>query len=159
VELYTQGGHVTIQERMQKEMVESMKSHAELRLGVLRMMKTAVKLKETEKRAPLDEAECIAVFSTLIKQRRDSAMQFRNGGREDMADKEEQEILVIDEYMPQNATDEEVAAAIDAAMSESGATSPKQMGVVMKAVQARLTGKRVDGKVLSEKVKAKLGAG
>jgi len=150
---------MTIQERMQKEMVESMKSKAELRLGVLRMMKTAVKLKETEKRAPLDDAECIAVFSTLIKQRKDSAMQFRNGGREDIAVKEEQEILVIDEYMPQNATDEEIAAAIDAAMAETGATSPKQMGVVMKAVQARLTGKRVDGKALSEKVKAKLGAG
>jgi uncharacterized protein YqeY len=149
---------MTIQERMQKEMVESMKSKAELRLGVLRMMKTAVKLKETEKRAPLDDAECIAVFSTLIKQRKDSAMQFRNGGREDIAVKEEQEILVLDEYMPQNATDEEVAAAIDAAMTETGATSPKQMGVVMKAVQARLAGKRVDGKVLSEKVKARLGA-
>jgi len=150
---------VTIQERMQKEMVESMKSKAELRLGVLRMMKTAVKLKETEKRAPLDDAECIAVFSTLIKQRKDSAMQFRNGGREDIAAKEEQEILVIDEYMPQNASDEEVAAAIDGAMAETGATSPKQMGVVMKAVQASLAGKRVDGKVLSEKVKAKLAAG
>ena len=150
---------MTIQERMQKEMVESMKSKAELRLGVLRMMKTAVKLKETEKRAALDEAECIAVFSTLIKQRKDSAMQFRNGGREDIAVKEEQEILVLDEYMPQNATDEEVAAAIDAAMAETGATSSKQMGVVMKAVQARLAGKRVDGKVLSEKVKARLGAG
>lgn len=150
---------MTIQERMQKEMVESMKSKAELRLGVLRMMKTAVKLKETEKRAPLDDAECIAVFSTLIKQRKDSAMQFRNGGREDIAAKEEQEILVIDEYMPQNASDEEVAAAIDGAMAETGATSPKQMGVVMKAVQASLAGKRVDGKVLSEKVKAKLAAG
>jgi uncharacterized protein YqeY len=150
---------MTIQERMQKEMVESMKSKSELRLGTLRMMKTAVKLKETEKRAPLDDAECIAVFSTLIKQRKDSAMQFRNGGREDIAVKEEQEILVIDEYMPQNASDEEVAAAIDAAMAETGATSPKQMGVVMKAVQARLAGKRIDGKVLSEKVKAKLGAG
>lgn len=148
---------MTIQERMQKEMVESMKSHSELRLGVLRMMKTAVKLKETEKRAALDDAECIAVFSTLIKQRKDSAMQFRNGGREDIAVKEEQEIQVIEEYMPQNASEDEVTAAIDAAVAETGATSPKQMGVVMKAVQARLAGKRVDGKVLSEKVKSRLG--
>jgi uncharacterized protein len=147
---------MTVQERMQKEMVESMKSHNELRLGVLRMMKTAVKLKETEKRAALDDSECIAVFTTLIKQRKDSAMQFRNGGREDLAAKEEQEILVLDEYMPQSAGDEEIDSAIAAAVAETGANSPKQMGVVMKAVQAKLAGKRVDGKALSEKVKAKL---
>ena len=148
---------MTIQERMQKEMVESMKAHEELRLSVLRMMKTAVKLKETEKRAPLDEAECVAVFSTLIKQRNESADQFRKGGREELAAKEENEIKVLDEYMPKGATEEEISAAIDAAMTETGATSAKQMGLVMKAVQARLAGKRVDGKVLSEKVKSRLG--
>ena len=148
---------MTIQERMQKEMVESMKAHAELRLSVLRMMKTAVKLKETEKRAPLDEAECVAVFATLIKQRNDSADQFRKGGREDMAAKEENEIKVLDEYMPKGATEEEMSTALDAAMAETGATSAKQMGLVMKAVPAHLAGKRVDGKVLSEKVKSRLG--
>ena len=148
---------MTVQERMQKEMVEAMKSKSELRLSVLRMMKTAVKLKETEKRAALDDSECIAVFTTLIKQRKDSATQYRNGGREDLAAKEEQEITVLEEYMPQAPSEEEIAAAIDAAMAETGATSPKQMGVVMKAVQSKLAGKRVDGKALSEKVKARLG--
>lgn len=147
---------MSIQERLQKEMVESMKSHNELRLSVLRMMKTAIKLKETEKRGVLDESECIAVFTTLIKQRKDSATQYRNGGREDLAAKEEQEILVLDDYMPQGATEAEIAAAIDAAMSETGATTAKQMGLVMKAVQAKLSGKRVDGKALSEKVKSRL---
>jgi len=147
---------MTVQERMQKEMVEAMKSKSELRLSVLRMMKTAIKLKETEKRGVLDDSECIAVLSTLIKQRKDSATQYRNGAREDLASKEEQEIAIIDEYMPQGASDDEVAAAIDAAMTETGANSPKQMGLVMKAVQAKLAGKRVDGKALSEKVKARL---
>jgi len=147
---------MTVQERMQKELVEAMKSHSELRLSVLRMMKTAVKLKETEKRAALDDSECVTVFTTLIKQRKDSAQQFRNGGREDLATKEEQEIVVLDEYMPQSAGEEEMDAAIAAAMAETGAKSPKQMGVVMKAVQAKLAGKRVDGKALSEKVKTKL---
>ena len=148
---------MTVQERIQKEMVESMKAHDELRLSVLRMMKTAVKLKETEKRSPLDDAECTAVFTTLIKQRKDSADQFRKGDRAELADKEEAEIKILDEYMPQGASDDEIAGAIDAAMSETGATSAKQMGVVMKAVQAKLAGKRVDGKALSEKVKSRLG--
>lgn len=148
---------MTVQERIQKEMIESMKAHHELKLSVLRMMKTAVKLKETEKRAALDDSECIAVFTTLIKQRRDSADQFRKGGREDLAAKEEQEITILDEFMPAAPTDAEIAAAIDAAMTETGASSAKQMGLVMKAVQARLAGKRVDGKALSEKVKARLG--
>ena len=149
---------MTVQERMQKEMMESMKSKNELRLSVLRMMKTAVKLKETEKRAALDENECVAVFATLIKQRKDSATQFRNGGREDLATKEEQEITILDEYMPQGASQADMSAAIDAAMAETGATSPKQMGVVMKAAQAQLTslGKRADGKILSEMVRARL---
>ena len=145
-----------VQERIQKEMVEAMKSHNELRLSVLRMMKTAVKLKETEKRGVLEDSECIAVFSTLIKQRQDSATQFRNGGREDLASKEEQEVVILEDYMPQAAGQEEMDAAIAAALAETGANSPKQMGVVMKAVQAKLAGKRVDGKALSDKVKARL---
>lgn len=148
---------MTVQERIQKEMIESMKSHHELKLSVLRMMKTAVKLKETEKRTALDDGECIAIFATLIKQRRESADQFRKGGREDLAAKEEQEITILDEFMPAAPTDAEIAAAIDAAVTETGANSPKQMGAVMKAVQAKLAGKRVDGKALSEKVKARLG--
>jgi uncharacterized protein YqeY len=147
---------MTVQERIQKEMTEAMKSHAELRLSVLRMMKTAIKLKETEKRGALDDGECVQVLSTLIKQRKDSADQFRKGAREDLAVKEEQEIRVLEEYMPSAPTEDEIASALDAAVAETGASSIKQMGVVMKAVQARLAGKRVDGKALSEKVKARL---
>ena len=149
---------MTIQERIQKEMTEAMRSGAQLRLDVLRMMKTAIRLKETEKRALLDEAECLQVLNTLINQRKDSAEQFRKGGRVDLAEKEEKEILVIEEYMPAAPTEEELNAALEAALSETGATSLKQMGPVMKAAQARLAGKRVDGKTLSEKVKARLGA-
>lgn len=151
---------MTPQERIQKEMIEAMRGGAavELRLSVLRMMKTAVRLRETEKRRPLDETECTEVFSTLIKQRRDSAEQFRKGGRPDLADKEEQEILVLEEYMPAPPTEEEVSTAIEAAIGEIAATSLKQMGPVMKAVNARLKGKRVDGKSLSERVKARLAA-
>ncbi len=147
---------MTVQERIQKEMVEAMKSHAELRLSVLRMMKTAITLKTTEKRAPLDDSECVQVFSTLIKQRQDSAGQFRSGGREDLATKEEQEIKVLEDFMPSAPTEAEIAAALEAAIAETGANSMKQMGAVMKAVQARLAGKRIDGKALSEKVKARL---
>ncbi len=149
---------MTPQERIQKEMAEALKSGAELRLSVLRMMKTAVRLKETEKRGPLDENECVQVFSTLIKQRKDSAEQFRKGGRSDLADKEEREILVLEEYMPATPSDEEIAAAVEAAVAETGATSMKQMGAVMKAATAHLAGKRVDGKTLSERVKARLGS-
>lgn len=147
---------MTPQERIQKEMAEALKSGAALRLSVLRMMKTAVRLKETEKRGPLDENECVQVFSTLIKQRKDSAEQFRKGGRADLADKEEREILVLEEYMPATPSDEEITAAVEAAVTETGATSMKQMGAVMKAATARLSGKRVDGKALSERVKARL---
>ena len=147
---------MTAQERVQKEMVEAMKSRDELRLSVLRMMKTAVKLKETEKRAALDDAECVQVFTTLIKQRKDSIEQFRKGGREDLASREERELTVLEEYMPAAPSEEEMAAAIEAAVAETGASSMKHMGAVMKAAQARLAGKRVDGKSLSEKVKARL---
>ncbi len=148
---------MTIQERIQKEMTEAMRAGAQLRLDVLRMMKTAIRLKETEKRAALDEAECLQMLNTLIKQRKDSAEQFRKGGRVDLAEKEEKEILVIEEYMPAAPTEEELSAAVEAAIAETGATSLKQMGPVMKAAQARLAGKRVDGKALSERVKARLG--
>ena len=149
---------MTVQERIQKELTEAMRSGAELRLSVLRMMKTAIKLKETEKRKPLDEGECLQVLSTLINQRKDSAGQFRKGGRTDLAEKEEKEILVLEEYMPAAPAEEEIAAALEAAVAETGATSLKQMGPVMKAVQARLAGKRVEGKALSERVKARLAA-
>ena len=105
-----------------------------------------------------DEASEKQVLNTLMKQRRESADMFRKGGRPEQAEKEEAELKLIESYLPAGATDEEVDAALNAAMTETGATSPKQMGTVMKAVQAKLAGKRVDGRALSEKVKAKLGS-
>lgn len=149
---------MTIQERVQKEMTDAMRAKQELRLGVLRMMKTALKNREIEKRQPLTEQEGEQTLGTLIKQRRDSAGQFRKGGREELAAKEESEIAIIEEYLPPVASEAEMEAAVEAAIAETGASSPKQMGVVMKTVTAKLAGRRVDGRVVSEKVKARLGA-
>lgn len=156
---------MSIQERIQREMAESMRSKAGLRpastdaglrLSVLRMMKAALRNREIEKRKPLDESECHQVFGTLIKQRRDSVEQFRKGGREDLAAKEEAEIRIVEQYLPAPAGEAEVDAAIDAALAETGASSAKQMGAVMKAVMARLAGRRVDGKLVSDRVRARL---
>jgi uncharacterized protein YqeY len=106
---------------------------------------------------PLDEATEMQVLNTLIKQRRESAELFRKGNRPELADKEEAELTLIEAYMPASASEQELDVAVQAALAETGATGPKQMGVVMKAAQANLAGKRVDGKLLSEKVKAALG--
>ena len=133
-----------------------MKAREALTLGVLRMMKTAVKNKEIEKREALDDGEVLAVLNTLVKQRRDSAEQFRNGGRSELAEKEELEIGVIEGYLPAPATDEEIQAAIEGAIFETGANSPKDMGKVMKATMALLSGKSVDGGKVSGLVRAKL---
>lgn len=145
-----------MQERIQHEISESMRKKAELRLSVLRMMKTAIRNREVEKRKPLDEGECQQVLSTLIKQRRDSIEQFRKGNREDLASKEEAEIGVIEGFLPAPAGEVDIDAAVDAALAETGATTAKQMGAVMKAAMARLAGRRVDGKAVSEKVRARL---
>jgi uncharacterized protein YqeY len=105
---------------------------------------------------PLDEPTEMQVLNTLIKQRRESAEMFRKGGREELAEKEEAELRLIESYMPAAASDEELDAAVAAALAETGATTSKQMGVVMKAAQAKLAGKRVDGKALSERVRSRL---
>jgi uncharacterized protein YqeY len=120
------------------------------------MMKAALKKHEIDSMKPLDEAAELQVLSSLIKQRREAADMFRKGGREEQARKEEAELLLIQSYMPAAPTEEEMSAAIDAALGETGITSLKQMGVVMKAAQAKLAGKRVDGKALSDKVWARL---
>ncbi len=148
---------MTISERVQKDIADAMRAKDELRLSVLRMMKTAIKNKEIEKRKPLTDAEAEQTLGTLIKQRRDSAEQFRKGSREELARKEEDEIVVIEQYLPAPATEEEMNAAVEAAIAETGATSAKQMGQVMKAATAKLAGKRVDGRAVSEKVKGRLG--
>ena len=137
-------------------MTEAMKARAEDRLSALRMIKTALKKTEIDSMKPLDERTEQQVLNTLIKQRREAADMFRKGGRPEQAEKEEAELLLIESYMPAMASEEEIEAAIAAALAETGVTSSKQMGVVMKAVQAKLAGKRVDGKALSERVRSKL---
>lgn len=143
-------------DQIQKDMIEAMKAKEEARLGTLRMIKAALKKHEVDSMKPLNEASEMQVMSTLIKQRRESAEMFRKGGREELAVLEEAEIKVIDSYLPATASRDEMEQAVAAAISETGATSPKQMGLVMKAAQARLAGKRIEGKELSELVKAKL---
>jgi uncharacterized protein YqeY len=143
-------------ERIQKDMVAAMKSKDEARLSAVRMIKTALKKVEVDSMKPLDEATEMQVLNSLIKQRTESAEMFRKGGRPEMADKEEAERTLIESYMPAPATPEEMEEAIAAALTETQVTSAKQMGVVMKAAQAKLAGKRVDGKALSEKVRARL---
>ena len=143
-------------EKIQKDMVEAMKARDEARLSAVRMIKTALKKLEVDSMKPLDEAAEMQVLNSLIKQRTESAEMFRKGGRIELAEKEEVERALIESYMPGPASPEEIEAAIAEALAETGVTSAKQMGVVMKAAQAKLSGKRVDGKALSEKVRARL---
>ena len=143
-------------DRIQKEMAEAMKTRQEARLSALRMIKTSLKKHEVDSMKPLDEAVEIQVLNTLIKQRREAADMFRKGNRPELAEKEEAELKLIEAYLPAAPSEEEVESAIQAALAETGVTSLKQMGVVMKAAQAKLAGKRVDGKALSEKVRARL---
>ena len=148
-------------DRIQKDLTEAMKGKDELRLSVLRMVKTALKNKEIEKIRPLEDAEALGVLQTLVKQRRESVEQFTRGGRMDLAGKEAREIGIIEGYLPAAPSDAEINEAIEAAVVETGANSPKQMGAVIKAARTRLEGKTIDGKALSEKVRerlAKIGA-
>lgn len=126
-------------------------------MNVLRMMKTAVKNKEIEKMKPLEEPEVLAVFNTLVKQRKDSIEQFRKGGREELAQKEESEILIIEEYLPASASDDDILQAINNAIRETAAASMKDMGKVMAAVKTQLAGKTIDGARVSQLVKEQLG--
>lgn len=137
-------------------MVQAMKAKQEARLSALRMIKTALKKHEVDSMKPLDEATELQVMSTLLKQRKESIEMFRKANRLELAEKEEAELKIIESYLPSAPTGEEMDAAVEAAMSETGAASLKQMGMVMKAAQAKLAGKRVDGKTLSERVRAKL---
>ena len=143
-------------DRIQSDMTAAMRAKEEARLGAIRLIKTALKKHEIDSMKPLDEATEIQVLNTLIKQRREAADMFRKGGRAELAEKEEAELKLIESYMPAAPTEAEIEAAIAAAIAETGVTSQKQMGVVMKAAQAKLAGKRVDGKALSEKVRGKL---
>lgn len=143
-------------DRVQKAMTAAMKARDEARLGALRMIKTALKKHEVDSMKPLDEKTELQVLNTLIKQRKEAADMFRKGGRPELAEKEEAELKVIEGYMPASASEEEIEKAINEALAQTGVTELKQMGVVMKAAQGLLAGKRVDGKALSDKVRARL---
>jgi hypothetical protein len=137
-------------------MVAAMKSRDEARLGALRMIKAALMKQKVDSPQPVDEAAEMQVLKTLIKQRIEAAEAFRKAGRAEQAEKEEAERALIETYLPAAASEQEIEAAVAEALAETGATSPKQMGLVMKAAQARLKGKTVDGKALSDKVRSRL---
>ena len=147
---------MTLIEQIQKDLIEAMKSKSELRISVLRMVKAALKNKEIERIRPLEEGEALQVLQTLVKQRKESVEQFQKGGRTDLAEKEAREIEIIEAYLPAAASEADLDRAIEAAIGETGATSPKQMGAVIKSAKALLSGKMVDGKALSDRVRARL---
>ena len=148
--------NMALVDQIQKDMVAAMKGREELRLGALRMIKAALMRYKVDTMKDLDESSELQILNTLVKQRREAADMFRKGERPELADKEESELKLIESYMPSAPTEAEMDAAIAAAMAETSNASLKQMGVVMKAAQARLAGKRVDGKALSDRVRARL---
>jgi uncharacterized protein len=149
---------MSLVDQIQKDITTAMKAREEQRLSTLRMVKAALKNREIEKMAPLDDKESQAVLTTLIKQRKESVEQFTKGGRQEMADKETAEIGIIEAYLPKAAGDAEVEAGVKAVIAEMGSPTMKDMGTVMKNVMARFAGAgmRVDGKTVSEIVKREL---
>jgi uncharacterized protein YqeY len=147
---------MSLSEQIQKDIVTAMKTKDELRLSVLRMVKSALQLKQVEKMRPLDGPESIQLLQTLVKQRKESIDQFAKGGRQDLVDKETSELKVLEGYLPAGASPAEMDAAVTKAIADTGATSMKQMGAVVKAAKEALTGKAVDGKALSDLVRERL---
>lgn len=147
-----------LSDQIQKDIVAAMKAKDEARLSTLRMVKSALQLRQVEKMSPLDDKESQAVLSMLIKQRKDSIEQFTKGGRQEMADKEAAEITVIESYLPKAATEADISAGVKAVIAEMGSPTMKDMGTVMKNAMARFNaaGMRVDGKLVSELVKKEL---
>jgi uncharacterized protein len=147
---------VPLIDQLATKIQSAMKRRDQTTLDALRMLKTALTMKSVEKGRELDDAESVQVVNALVKQRRDSIEQFTRGGRQELADKEAAEIVVLERYLPAAATPEEVTAAVDLAIEETGATSLKDMGRVMKAALPRLAGKNADGKAVNEVVRRKL---
>lgn len=147
---------MSLAETIQKDLVEAMRARDELRLNVLRGIKSAVKLKEVEKIRALDEAETIQILQALVKQRKESIEQFTKGNRPELAAKETKELGIIESYLPAGASEADMNAAISKAIAETGANSMKQMGAVVKAAKSALQGKTVDGKILSDRVRERL---
>jgi uncharacterized protein len=147
---------MTLTEQVQKDMVDALRKREELRLSTLRMMKAALQLRQIEKRGALEDKEELQVFSTMIKQRKDSIEQFEKGNRPELARKEAEEITIIEAYMPKAVGEEDIATAVRATIAEMGTPTMKDMGAVMKNVMAKFSGARVDGKLVSETVKKEL---
>jgi len=143
-------------EQITHDIAEAMKQKNQATLAPLRMLKAAIMNKEVEKGRSLDDAESVQVVNSLVKQRRDSVEQFKAGGRQDLVDREQAEVEFLQRYLPPAADDAAIAAAIEAAIAATGASSPKDMGKVMKDVTGRLAGLTVDGRLLSETVKKRL---
>lgn len=143
-------------EQITKDIADAMRQKNQATLAPLRMLKAALMNREVEKGRPLDEAESLQVVNQLVKQRRDSIEQFKAGGRQDLVDREQAEVIFLERYLPPAADDAAIARAIDEAVAETGAAGPKDMGKVMKAVMARLAGATVDGRALSDAVKKRL---
>ncbi len=148
---------MSLEQSLSTDIVTAMRAKDATRLTALRMLKTALTNKSIEKGRALEAGEELQVVSQLVKQRRDSIDQFTKGGRKDLADKEQAEIAILDTYLPAAASDDEIGNAVAAAITETAASSQKDMGRVMKAVMAALAGKTVDGKKVNEAVRAKLG--
>jgi uncharacterized protein YqeY len=149
---------MSIVEQVEKDLVAALRAQEALKLSVLRMMKAALMNKKVERGKDVDDTEALAVLRTLAKQRHESVEAFRKGGREDLALKEEAEVKIVEAYLPAAASDDEIDSAVAAAIAESGASTAKDVGKAMKAAMAKLAGKNADGKRVSEKVRAKLGA-
>jgi len=151
---------MTLIERIAQDLTASMKARDATRTSTLRMAKAALKNREIDKKAPLDEAEAAKVLRGLVRQREESARQYADASRPELAEKERAEIVILEAYLPAEVSDEEVTAAVDAAIRETGAASAKDLGKVMKAALAGLAdgGKVVDGKRVSEVVRRRLGA-
>ena len=147
---------MSLAERIQKDLVDAMRAKDELRLSVIRGIKAAIKHREVEKIRTLDEPESIQILQTLVKQRKESIEQFTKGNRLELAEKETKELAIIESYLPAGASAPEMDAAITKAIGETGANSIKQMGAVVKAAKVALEGKTVDGKALSDRVRARL---
>ena len=144
-------------ERISKDIADAMRSREQTRLAALRMAKAALMNSEVQRGRALEDPEAQQVIASLIKQRRDSIDQFKKGGRDDLADKEAAEIVVLEAYVPPPVSPAEIDAAVDAAIAETGASSAKDLGRVMKAVMNGLAGRTVDGKAINEAVRRKLG--
>ena len=147
---------MSLHDRLTEDLKVAMKSRDQLRMDVIRMIKAALQNKEVELKKDLDDADMSRVMTTLIKQRRESVEHFEKAERADLAAKERQEISIIEQYLPQALTPQELESLVVSVLNETGARSAKEMGTVMKAVMARLTGQAVDGKVISDLVRAKL---